>query len=139
MFLLDTNVISELRKARVGKANAGVAAWAEAGKIEEMFISVITVQEIEIGILRKERQDSKQGALLRTWLNQHVIPTFADRILPIDLAVAQRSASLHVPNLMPFRDGLIAATALIHGMTIVTRNVADFADKNVALINPFEA
>ena len=127
MYLLDTNVVSELRKVRLGKADKHVAAWADGIDAADLYISVITLQELAIGILLVERRDPPQGAIFRAWLDGHVLPAFTDRILAIDTAVAQRSAQLHVPNPRPIRDGLIAATALVHRMTVVTRNDADFA------------
>ena len=137
MFLLDTNVLSELRKVRLGKADANVAQWADSVSANSLYLSVITLQELEIGVLLAEHRDPTQGAVLRTWLQQHVLPAFDGRILPVDTAVAQRSARLHVPNPRPVRDGLIAATALAHGMTVVTRNVTDFEPTGVALLNPW--
>lgn len=137
MFLLDTNVLSELRKVRLGKADANVAQWADSVNASELYLSVITIQELEIGVLLAEHRDPAQGAVLRTWLQQHVLPAFDGRVLPVDTAVAPRSARLHVPNPRPVRDGLIAATALVHGMTVVTRNVADFEPTGVALLNPW--
>ncbi len=138
MFLLDTNVVSELRKIRSGKADVNVAAWAETVAAAGLFLSVITIQELEIGVLLAERRDATNGAVLRAWLNNHVLPTFSGRILPVDLAVAQRSAKLHVPNPRPARDSLIAATALVHGMTVVTRNIGDFDASEVQLLNPWD-
>ena len=137
MFVLDTNVVSELRKVRLGKADAKVASWAESVDAADLYLSAITVQELEIGILLAERCDPAQGAVFRIWLDSHVIPAFAGRILPIDFAVAQRSARLHIPDPRPVRDGLIAATALVHGMTVVTRNLADFESSEVRLLNPW--
>jgi predicted nucleic acid-binding protein len=125
MFVLDTNVVSELRKVRSGRANAGVAAWAEAVPAAHMFISAITLHELEHGVLLLERSGPNQGAVLRTWLDQNVAAAFADRILPVDAAVARLAASLPVPQPAPFRDGLIGATALVHQMPIVTRNERD--------------
>jgi predicted nucleic acid-binding protein len=139
MFLLDTNVISELRKVRADKADRNVAAWARDVPAGSLFLSVIVVQELEIGVLLAERRDPSTGAILRAWLDAHVLPAFAGRILAVDMAVAQRSAMLHVPNPRPIRDGLIAATALVHGMTVVTRNVTDFAPTGVSLLNPWDA
>ena len=139
MFLLDTNVVSELRKVRLGKADAHVAQWADSMDATDLYISVITVQELEIGVLLAERRDPSQGAVLRSWLQLHVLPAFSGRVLPIDTAVAQRSARLHVPDLRPVRDGLIAATALVHGMSVVTRNVADFKPTGVSVLNPWDA
>lgn len=137
MYLLDTNIISELRKAKSGKADKNVKAWAKSVSATSMFLSVITVLELETGILLIERRDSKQGAMLRTWLDGHVLPAFSGRILAIDVAVAQRCAKLHVPNPRADRDALIAATALVHGMTVVTRNVADFEPTGVEIFNPW--
>jgi predicted nucleic acid-binding protein len=137
MFVLDTNVVSELRKARQGKADANVVAWSQSVDAAELFVSAITIMELEFGVLAIERKDAAQGALLRAWLEQHVLPEFADRTLPVDTAVAQRCARLHVPDKRGERDALIAATALVHGMTLVTRNIADFQPTGVDLLNPW--
>jgi predicted nucleic acid-binding protein len=139
MYLLDTNVVSELRKVRAGKADRNVTAWADGVEANELFISAITVQELEIGVLLSERRDPMQGAMLRTWLDRHVLPAFADHILAVDTAVALRGARLHIPDPRPVRDALIAATALVHGMTVVTRNTADFEPAGVATLNPWLA
>ena len=139
MFVLDTNVVSELRKVRLGKADANVAAWAQSMDAADLFVSAITIMELELGVLSMERKDASQGVLLRTWLEQHVLPEFSGRTLPVDTAVAQRCARLHVPDKRGERDALIAATALVHGMAVVTRNTADFKPTGVALINPWEA
>lgn len=138
MFVLDTNVVSELRKIRLGRADARVAKWADSVESVDLYLSAITVQELEIGVLLAERRDPAKGAVFRAWLNSHVLPAFAGRILPVDTAVVQRSAKLHVPDPRPVRDGLIGATALVHGMTVVTRNVADFEPFGVLLLNPWE-
>jgi len=137
MYLLDTNVVSELRKAKSGKANKNVKAWAESVSAKSMYLSSITILELETGILLIERRDPTQGAMLRTWLNGHVLPAFSGRILAIDVAVAQRCAKLHVPDPRADRDSLIAATALVHGMMVVTRNVADFELTGVEIFNPW--
>ena len=137
MFLLDTNVVSELRKIRLGKANRHVAEWADSVDAADLFLSAITIQELEMGVLLAERRDPSQGAIFRAWLNGHVLPAFSGRVLPVDIAVAQRSARLHVPDPRPVRDALIAATALVHGMTVVTRNVADFEPTGVLILNPW--
>ena len=139
MYLLDTNVVSELRKIKSGKADRNVSAWADRVDSVDLYLSVITVQELEIGVFLAERRDPPKGALLRAWLNAHVLPAFDDRILAVDLAVAQRSARLHVPDPRPFRDCLIAATALVHGMTVVTRNASDFAATGVQILDPWFA
>ena len=137
MYLLDTNVVSELRKSADGRINRGVQSWAEAIFPEFMFISAITVLELEIGVLQIERRDKKQGALLRSWLNHNVLPAFSERVLPVDLAVAQRCASLHVPNPKSERDAMIAASAIEGRMTIVTRNVSDFSQSGVKVFDPW--
>nr|MDP2192861.1 type II toxin-antitoxin system VapC family toxin [Rhodoferax sp.] len=139
MYLLDTNVVSELRKVRLGKADPHVADWADSVEATDLYLSAISIQELEIGVLLAERRDPSQGAIFRTWLNAHVLPAFAGRILSVDTAVAQRSARLHVPDPRPVRDGLIAATALVHGMTVVTRNVADFESTGVLVLNPWRS
>ncbi|MFT4059619.1 MAG: type II toxin-antitoxin system VapC family toxin [Legionella sp.] len=136
MYLMDTNVVSEIRKG--AKANINVISWAKAESTASLFLSVISILEIEMGILQKERVDPSQGAILRTWLNTHVLPAFSDRILNIDVAVAQRYAKLHIPDPRSERDALIAATALVHGFVIVTRNIKDFEDSGVELLNPWE-
>jgi len=138
MFVLDTNVVSELRKARQGKADANVVAWSQSVDAAELFVSAITIMELELGVLAIERKDAAQGALLRAWLEQHVLPEFVDRTLPVDTAVAQRCARLHVPNKRGERDALIAATALVHGMTLATRDIRDFQPTGVDLLNPWE-
>lgn len=137
MFVLDTNVVSELRKIRLGRADRNVAQWADSVDTADLYLSVITVQELEIGVLLAERRDPTQGAMFRTWLDSHVLPAFAGRVLPVDTAVAIRSAKLHVPDPRPVRDCLIAATALVHGMIVVTRNSADFEASGVRLFNPW--
>jgi predicted nucleic acid-binding protein len=138
MFVLDTNVVSELRKVRLGKADANVATWAQGVDAANLLVSAITILELELGVLLIERKDAAQGALLRAWLELQVLPEFAARTLPVDAAVAQRCARLHVPDKRGERDALIAATALVHGMTLVTRSVADFKPTGVALLNPWE-
>jgi predicted nucleic acid-binding protein len=137
MYLLDTNVISEIRKIRFGSANKNVAKWADDVDARELYLSVITVEELEIGVLLLERRDPKQGSVLRAWLDQQVLPAFEGRILEIDMAIVLRSAHLHVPNPKPLRDGLIAATALVHSMTVVTRNVDDFKMAGVKVFDPW--
>jgi predicted nucleic acid-binding protein len=137
MYLLDTNVISEFRKVSIGKADRQVAAWANSVSMESMFLSSVCILELELGTLLMERRDTVQGAILRAWMEDFVLPTFAERILVVDTPVALRGAALQVLNPLSDRDALIAAAALVHGMTVVTRNVKDFKDTGVALLNPW--
>lgn len=137
MFVLDTNVISELRKIASGKADANVATWSSTVDAGDLYVSAITIMELELGVLAMERKDAPQGAVLRRWLEVQVLPEFSGRTLPIDAAVARRCAKLHVPDRRSERDALIAATALVHGMTVVTRNVADFLATGVPIVNPW--
>jgi predicted nucleic acid-binding protein len=135
--LLDTNVVSELRKAKTGKINPNVKAWADSVVPTDLFISVVTLLEIEMGIGLMERRDLVQATLLRTWFNNHVLPAFEGRILVVDTAAALCCGNLHVPDPRSDRDALIAATAIVHDMTVVTRNVADFKPTGVQIINPW--
>lgn len=138
MFVLDTNVVSELRKARAGKANIGVTNWANSVPATLMFMSVISLHELEHGVLLVERRDPTQGEILRTWLDTGVTTAFTDRFLPITAEIARQAAALHVPDPAPFRDALIAATALHHDMTVVTRNIKDFERfNNLRITNPW--
>jgi toxin FitB len=137
MFLLDTNVISELRRPE--RANRSVAQWASSVPVEQFFISAISLLEIERGALRIARRDGAQGAVLRSWIDEQLLVRFEGRILPVDAAIALRCAKLHVPDPRPERDALIAATALVHDLTVVTRNAADFAATGTRVFNPWEA
>jgi predicted nucleic acid-binding protein len=136
MYILDTNVISELRKGT--RAQRSVRMWAQALPTASLYLSVVSILELEIGTLLVQRRDQKQGAILRAWIDAHVLPSFSGRILSIDTIVAQRCAALHVPNPRSDRDALIAATALVHGMTVVTRNLSHFQATGVAVINPWQ-
>ncbi|HEX8755457.1 MAG TPA: type II toxin-antitoxin system VapC family toxin [Steroidobacteraceae bacterium] len=138
MFVLDTDVVSELRKVEAGKGHRQVAAWSEQVIPGETFLAAITIHELELGILLLERKDKRQGAILRAWMDTRVLPEFEGRILPVDTAVALRCAKLHVPDPRPMRDALIAAVALAHRMTVVTRNVRDFQPMGVEVLNPWE-
>lgn len=137
MYVLDTNVISEARKANSGKADTHVLAWLNGIPIGLLFLSAIVVLELELGVRRIERRDPAQGRPLRQWLDYQLLETFSDRILAVDSAVARECARLHVPDPRADRDTLIAATAIVHGMTVATRNIADFEATGVALVNPW--
>lgn len=137
MFLLDTDVISELRKVGDGRADARVTAWVSGRDASSFYISALTLMELEIGILRIERRDAVQGERLRTWMDRYVLPEFLERTLPVDAAVALRCARLHVPDPRAERDALIAATAIAHGMAVVTGNVVDFKTTGAEVIDPW--
>lgn len=136
-YLLDTNVISELRKP-AATASAHVRDWTAARPRDSQFISVTTVMELETGVRQRERRDPAQGRILRAWLEDTVLTEFSDRILPVSLEVSRRTAALHVPDRRPQSDAMIAGTALVHDMTLVTRKVADFLPMGVRVINPWE-
>ena len=137
MYLLDTNVVWELRKAKAGKADKNVAKWASEAAVPSLFLSAITILELEIEVLLIERHDAVQGAVLREWLEGHVLTAFSQRVLPVDTAVAQRAARLQVPDPRSDRDAIIAATAVVHGMAVVTRHTAHFERTGVEIINPW--
>ena len=138
MYLLDTNVVSELRKLRSGRANSGVVTWAASVSSAAMFLSVISAHELELGVLLAERSDPTKGRILRSWLNDTVLRAFDRRVLPVDHAVAVQSATFHVPDPAPYRDAFIGATALIHAMTVVTRNASDFERfPDLVVLNPW--
>jgi predicted nucleic acid-binding protein len=139
MLLLDTNVVSELRKVALGKASANVQRWASKTNADSMYLSVVTIHELEIGICRLQRRNDFSSNTLRQWLENYVLKAFSGRILPIDTTVAQRSAALHLPQTRPWADAFIAATALVHDMIVITRNTRDFHPMGVAVINPFIA
>jgi predicted nucleic acid-binding protein len=137
MYLLDTDVVSELRKAKSRKGDRNVTAWAKSVPTSSLYLSAISVLELELGVLLLERRDAVQGAVLRSWLDEQVLPAFEGRIVSIDAAVARCCARLHVPDPRSDWDALIAATALVHGMAVVTRNVQDFEQLGVELIDPW--
>lgn len=137
MYILDTNVVSELRKGK--KADRNLRVWAQTLPAASLYLSVVSILELEMGILLVERRDPKQGGILRAWMDGHVLPSFSGRILAIDTVVAQRCAALHVPNPRSDRDALIAATALVHSMTVVSRNVTHFQPTGVAVVNPWQS
>lgn len=135
-YLLDTNVVSELRKPQ-RRADPAVRAWVGARAPSDLYLSAITILEIEICIARLRQRDVRQADLLLAWLEEDVLDAFDGRIAPVDVAVARRAARMHVPHPRPERDALIAATAVVHGMTVVTRNVADFEPMGVPLVDPW--
>lgn len=127
LWLIDTDVVSELRKAPLGRCDPHVHAWAGSTATSRTFLSAVTIQELNEGVLRKERQDAAQGAVLRRWLQDVVLATYEGRILPVDVEVARVAAGLHVPDPAPVQDAAIAATALVHGLVVATGNVRHFA------------
>jgi predicted nucleic acid-binding protein len=136
MVVLDTNVVSELRKGP--KATPSVWAWANSHAMTDFYLSTITIMEIEIGILRLVTRDARRAARYDAWLRDTVLIDFENRILPVDVAVARRCAGLHIPKQRPERDALIAATALVHGKAVATRNTRDFEDVGVRVVNPWQ-
>ncbi len=138
MLLLDTNVVSELRKAASGRAHPNVVLWNETVDPAETFISSVVLHELEIGVRLVERNDAVAGKVLRNWLENAVLTTFSGRILPLDEAAAIQAARWHVPNPKPINDAYIAATAFTRRMTLATRNVGDFETMGVALVNPWD-
>ncbi len=135
MYLLDTNVISELRNLRI--ADPAVLAWSRQLNGDGWFLSAVTLFELQRGALRALRRDVRKGEMLRSWIQDSVLPAFKERILPVDADVAIRCASMHVPDPKPERDSMIAATAAVHGLTVATRNVADFEACGVPVFNPW--
>jgi predicted nucleic acid-binding protein len=136
MYLLDTNVLSGLR--RRSRIDPRLTAWARRVHPSDLFLSAITILEVEIGALQMMRRDRVQGTALRAWIEGYVLAAFDGRILPVDAQVAQRCAALHVPDPKGERDALIGATALVYGLRVVTRNVVDFAPMGVGLVNPWD-
>ena len=137
MYLLDTNVVSELRKRASGRANAGVLRWAESVLPELLYLSVISTLELEMGILQMERRDQRQGEALSNWYRTAVLPAFDGRIMHVDIQVAGECARFQVPDPRPFRDSIIAATASVHQFVLVTRNVRDFRDMGIEMLDPW--
>lgn len=137
MYLLDTNVVSELRKIHPGKAHPNVKTWFDSIDGADVYLSVITLQELEIGVMLLERKDPAQARLLRHWVEGYVIPVFGDNVLDVTREVAVASARYYIPDSKPARDSLIAATAEVHRMTMVTRNVSDFEPMGVKILNPW--
>jgi predicted nucleic acid-binding protein len=137
MYLLDTNVISELREPRSRPADRHVVRWARSVPASALYLSVVSILEIQIGMLQIERRDPIQAEILRGWIEGKILPGFAGKVLPIDIEIAQRAAALHIPDPRPEHDALIAATALVHNMVVVTRDAAGFAPTGVRILNPW--
>ncbi len=135
MMLLDTNVLSELRKA--GRCDPSVAAWQQDQDLDKQFVSVISLLELKLGIELEARKNAEFAARLTLWYEGRVKTAFQGRILAVDLQIAEACATLHAARTRPYRDSLLASTALVHGFTVVTRNTADFADTGLPLINPW--
>jgi predicted nucleic acid-binding protein len=139
MYLLDTNVVSELREPSSRPADRLLLRWARSVPAHGLYLSVVSILELQLGMLQIERRDPIQGEILRVWIERKILPGFAGKILPIDTEIAQRCAALHVPDPRSERNAYIAATALVHSMTVVTRNTADFAPTGVPVLNPWQA
>jgi predicted nucleic acid-binding protein len=135
MFVLDTNVVSALRRP---EREPAVATWARGVPLVDQYVTALTIAEIERGVVRKEQADPAQGAVLRRWLAEHVLPGFAGRVLPFDLAAARILARYPVPEHAPYDDAQIAAVAEAHGMTVVTRNVRHFEPLGVRVLSPWD-
>jgi hypothetical protein len=138
MYLLDTDVLSELRKIHSGKGNQSVAAWFHGRPLDSIYLSVINIMELRLGVVGLTRYYPIQAAIYQSWLEAVLQMGFATHILPVDLPVALKCGELHVPDRRPFRDALLGATALVHRLTVVTGNVKDFAPMGVAIINPWD-
>lgn len=134
---MDTNVISEFRKINSGKANQNVIRYFSEVSPDDIYMSVITFYEFEKGIKQIELRDKVQGAVLRDWMQNHVIKYWGANILPIGRDVATVCADLHVPDPKSLSDSFIAATAMVHNLTLVTRNVKDFESIDVSIVNPW--
>jgi toxin FitB len=134
-YLIDTNIISEVRKG--GRCHPSVAAWYEKIADSTLYLSVLVIGEIRRGLERLRLRDAAQATVLENWLFA-VDQTFGERILPVNLAVADEWGRLSSGRPLPVIDGLLAATAKVHRMTLVTRNTADIADLGVNVLNPFE-
>ena len=140
MYLLDTVVVSETRKIKSGRADPAVASWVALVDHDLAYISVITIQELELGVLLVERRDPASGAVLRRWLDNDVCEAFDQRILPVDARVARLAASLHVPDPAPVSDALIGATAIAHNMVLATRTTRDFGRfPGLEVLNPWRS
>lgn len=137
MYLLDTNIISELRKVSSGRAHSNVIAWSTTVTTDSLYISAISLMELEANVLYVEKKDARQGELLRRWLDEQVVPAFSRRILPVDAAVASCCAGLSALDASSLRGAFIAATAMVHGMTLVTRHVDDFSFAGLKILNPW--
>jgi predicted nucleic acid-binding protein len=134
-YLLDTNVVSELVRPR---ADEQVVAWLRGLRTHQIYLSVLTLGEIRTGVQRLVPRDASRAAALETWVHG-LEETYGDRILPVTLEIAQRWPAVHAARPLPVVDSLLAATALAHGLTVATRNVKDFVDSGVPVVNPFSS
>lgn len=138
MYILDTNVLSEFRRLTLGRGNKAVGQWAGTVSPASMYLSSITIFEVDLGIQSLALRDAAGAANIRQWLNSYVLKEFANRILPFDVNEARVCAGFSAGRTRPFRDMLIAATASHAGFSLVTRNTKDFEGLPVPLLNPFE-
>jgi toxin FitB len=137
MYLLDTNVISEMRKMASGRAHPQLSSWVQSVPASTLFTSVLCLLELERGALQVRKRDAAQSDFLLQWIELRVRPAFAGRVLPVSELIAQQCARLHIPDPKPEMDALIAATALVHGLIVVSRNTSDFAFKGLQVLNPW--
>lgn len=138
MYLLDTNIVSELRKAAKQKADPNVMKWFQKVRLSDCYLSAITITELRIGILSKQKKDPLQFQSLNDWFENSLLKAFSGRVLPLDFNAAFLCAELHIPDRSPINDAYIAAIAKSNGLTLVTRNTKDFSHTNLSLLNPFE-
>ena len=138
MYLLDTNIVSELRKLETGKIHPQVYRWIKSNGFTHTYISAVTLAEIQTGILSLARKDKAQAASLDNWFTNRLLPAYRTKTLPVDTKVALIYAQLNVPNKRPINDAYIAATAIAHKLKLVTRNIQDFQGMSITLENPFE-
>lgn len=137
MYLLDTETAAELRKASMRRGDKGLRDWAASVDMADVYLSAITLQELEMGVRFSERDHPKRGAVLRDWMTRQVNHHFSARVLPINAAVALKAAELHSQRSRTLSHAFIAATASVHGLSAVTRSVSSFSDTGVNLINPY--
>ena len=139
MYLLDTETAAELRKASMRRGDQSLRDWAGSVDVKDVYLSAITLQELEMGVRLSERDDPKRGAVLRDWMSRQVLHHLSARVLPINTAIALKAAELHGQRARTLSHAFIAATASVQGLSVVTRKVASFSDMGVSIVNPWQA